>query len=81
MAKATPQARLAASRRKAERREDRRHQRAAKQPGFLQDSGSERHGGPMCARMLSRGVSDQSNWRMDQCAIHMDGARTMLHQL
>ena len=24
---------------------------------------------------------DQSNWRMDQCAIHMDGARRMLHQL
>jgi hypothetical protein len=33
---------------------------------------------PMCERMLSLGVGDQSNWRMDQCAIHMDGARTML---
>ncbi|MCK1655735.1 hypothetical protein IVA88_30590 [Bradyrhizobium sp. 149] len=29
----------------------------------------------------SPGISDQSNWRMDQCTIHMDGARTMLHQL
>jgi hypothetical protein len=31
--------------------------------------------------MLSRGIGDQSNWRMDQCAIHMDGARTMPHWL
>jgi hypothetical protein len=31
--------------------------------------------------MLSRGIGNQSNWRMDQCAIHMDGARTMPHQL
>jgi hypothetical protein len=37
--------------------------------------------GPMREKMLSRSIGDQSNWRMDQCAIHMDRARTMLHQL
>jgi hypothetical protein len=43
MAKATPQARLAAGRRKAARREHRGHQREAKQPCFLRDSRSDRH--------------------------------------
>jgi len=31
--------------------------------------------------MHSRSIGYQSNRRMDQCAIHMDGARTMLHHL
>ncbi|MCK1487411.1 hypothetical protein IVB25_33140 [Bradyrhizobium sp. 193] len=80
MAKATAQARLAAGRCKAACREDQRHQRAAKQPcfcGILDQIGM----GPMREKMLSRSVGHRSNWRMDQCAIHMDGARTMPHRL
>jgi hypothetical protein len=33
--------------------------------------------GAMCERTLARSIR---NWRMDQCAIHMDAARTMLHR-
>jgi hypothetical protein len=36
--------------------------------------------GALHARTLSHIGKDRSNWRMDQCAIHMDVARTMLWQ-
>jgi hypothetical protein len=37
--------------------------------------------GAMCERTPFRARGDQSNWRMDQCAIHMDRAETMLRQI
>ncbi|WP_145664435.1 hypothetical protein [Bradyrhizobium stylosanthis] len=36
--------------------------------------------GAMFEWALVRTSEDQSNWRMDQCAIHMDRAETMLWQ-
>ncbi|MGY3289805.1 hypothetical protein ACVWWP_002872 [Bradyrhizobium sp. LM3.6] len=81
MAKAMAQARLAAVRRKAACSKKSNGISARRNDHVCAGFPIRSAWGPRHEGMLSRSTRDQSNWRMDQCAIHMDGARTMLHRL